>query len=170
MSWAPAAMSVPVVAIGASAGGVRAQVTLTKALPRDFPAALLAVCHMVPDGPSLLPQVLGKHSQVRVRAVEEGLEIEAGSLYTAVPDRHLMLDGNRLRLTRGPKENRTRPAIDVLFRSVALSRGSQSIGALLTGYLDDGTAGLWSIKDAGDVLRRLLLDEHALGHEVDDPK
>jgi two-component system, chemotaxis family, protein-glutamate methylesterase/glutaminase len=142
-------MAIPVIAIGASAGGVRALQTLTKALPRDFPAAILAVCHTTPGGPSFLAQVLARYSQVPVCAAEHDLVIEAGKLYTGLPDRHLMLEGNRLRLTRGPKENRTRPAIDVLFRSVAHNRGAQAIGVILTGYLDDGTAGLWAIKDVG---------------------
>jgi two-component system, chemotaxis family, protein-glutamate methylesterase/glutaminase len=142
-------MALPVVAIGASAGGVKALATLTEALPKGFPAAVLVVCHMSPSGPNLLPQVLARGSSLPVLAAQDDLEIEAGKVYVSVPDRHLMLDGSHLRLTRGPKENRTRPAIDVLFRSVASSRGPQAIGVVLTGYLDDGAAGLWTIKDVG---------------------
>lgn len=144
-------MPVPVVAIGASVGGVQSLIRLTQALPRNFPAALLVVCHTSPGGPSILHEVLARRSQMPVHAAVQGLVIEPGSVYTAIPDRHLLLEGkgNRLRLTRGPKENRFRPAIDTLFRSIAVSRREQAIGVILTGYLDDGVAGLWAIKDVG---------------------
>jgi two-component system chemotaxis response regulator CheB len=85
-----------------------------------------------------------------VHAVD-GEAIEPGRLYVAPPDRHLLLEHQRIRLTRGPKENRFRPAIDPLFRSAALAYGSRAVGVVLTGSLDDGTAGLWAIKDRGGV-------------------
>lgn len=74
-----------------------------------------------------------------------------GKVCVAVPDRHLLFDKNRLRITRGPKENRTRPAIDALFRSAAFNFGPRVIGIILTGTLDDGTAGLWAVKDRGGI-------------------
>jgi two-component system chemotaxis response regulator CheB len=80
-----------------------------------------------------------------------GEEFERGHIYVAPPDHHLMLEDGRIILSRGPKENRTRPAIDCLFRSAALAFRSRVIGVVLTGELDDGTAGLWCVKYRGGI-------------------
>ena len=140
-------MSVPIVAIGTSAGGQRALSELLAKLPADFPGSLLIVSHLWPHSASHLPEVLGSVSPLPTRSAVSGELVRKGYVYVAVADRHLMLAGDRLRLTRGPRENRSRPAVDVLFRSCAASLGARSIGVVLTGALDDGTAGLWAIKD-----------------------
>jgi two-component system chemotaxis response regulator CheB len=138
-----------VIAIGASAGGPSTLADLLGRLPADLRAAVLIAVHLPPHGPSHLAHILARATPLRVVDAAHDEAVQAGSVYVAVPDRHLMLAGDRLRLTRGPRENHSRPAIDVLFRSCALSLGSRAIGVVLTGTLDDGTAGLWTIKDVG---------------------
>ncbi len=139
----------PLVVIGASAGGVEALRVLVGGLPVDLPAAVCIVLHVPPHSPSRLAEVLQRVCKLPVTAADDGEVLTSGKVYTASADRHLMVDGATLRLTRGPKESRARPAIDVLFRSAAVSCGQRLVGVVLTGMLDDGTAGLWAIKDRG---------------------
>jgi len=136
-----------VVVIGASAGGVEALRALVAGLPATFPAAVLVVLHISPHAGSLLHEILDKAGTLPVTQAEDGEPLMGGHIYVAVPDRHLMLDGDSIRLTRSPKENHSRPSINVLFRSAAYSFGPRVIGIVLSGMLDDGTAGLWTIKD-----------------------
>jgi two-component system chemotaxis response regulator CheB len=138
-----------VVTIGASAGGVQALMTLLQQLPDTLEAAVFVVLHIPAHTPSQLPAVLQRATRMPVAFGKDGEEIRAGRVYLAQADRHLMIDGNKIRVTRGPKESRARPSIDVLFRSAAISFGPQVIGVVLTGALDDGTAGLWTVKDMG---------------------
>ena len=140
-----------IVVIGASTGGVAALLELVKTLPADFPAPIFVVMHMAPDSPSILPQLLNSVSALKVRHPQDGELVEAGVIYVARPDHHLLLEGNRVLVTRGPKENRFRPSIDALFRSAAYTYGPRVIGVVLTGYLDDGTSGLWSVQRLGGV-------------------
>lgn len=137
-----------VIAIGASAGGPRALQDLLARLPQDIPAAFLLAVHRSSQLPNRLPEVLARRTRLRVMSATQGALVTEGIVYVCVPDFHLMLLDGEIRLTRGPKENHARPAIDVLFRSCAVALGAQAIGVLLSGVLDDGTAGLWSIKDA----------------------
>jgi two-component system chemotaxis response regulator CheB len=137
--------------IGASAGGIEALKVLLRELPQDFPAAVLAVLHLPAQGPNLLASILRKFGSMPVLDATDGAPIRDGHVYLGVPDHHLLVDGNVMRLTRGPKENRSRPAIDALFRSAAYTRGAQAVGVVLTGMLDDGTAGLWSIKNRSGI-------------------
>lgn len=139
------------VVVGASAGGVEALQTLIAGLPPTFPAAVLVVLHIPAHTPSHLHAILARAGMLPVMPAEDGAAILPGHVYVARHDRHLLVEGERLRLTRGPKENRMRPAVDVLFRSAAYSAGPRAIGVLLSGTLDDGTAGLWAIKDRGGV-------------------
>ena len=138
-----------VVVIGASTGGVAALMELVKALPADFPAPIFVVMHVPADSPSPLPQLLSSVSALPARHPRNGEEVEAGVIYVARPDHHLLLEDNRVLVTRGPKENRFRPSIDALFRSAAYTYGPRVIGVVLTGYLDDGTSGLWSVQRMG---------------------
>ena len=142
-------MNNPIIVIGASAGGVPALTTLVAGLPPDFAAAVFIVLHISAQAPSRLHEILGRHAQLPVSAARDGDPIRPGHIVVAVTDRHLMVDIDKIRVTRGPKESRVRPAVDVLFRSAAASFGPQVIGVVLTGSLDDGTAGLWAIKDRG---------------------
>jgi two-component system chemotaxis response regulator CheB len=137
------------VVVGASAGGVEALSALVAGLPPGFPAAVLVVLHIPGHTPSQLHHILARAGSLPAIQAVDGAPILSGCIYVATPDRHLMIDGNHLRLTRGPKENRARPSINVLFRSAAYSFGRRVIGIVLSGMLDDGTAGLWTIKDRG---------------------
>jgi two-component system, chemotaxis family, protein-glutamate methylesterase/glutaminase len=140
-----------IVVVGASAGGVSALDRLLSALPEDFAASLFVVMHLKPDGRSHLVEILQRGSRLPIVRPDDGDPIRPGHVYVAPADHHLLLDDHTVRITRGPKENRNRPAIDALFRSAAYLRGERAIGVILSGVLDDGTAGLWSIKERGGV-------------------
>jgi two-component system chemotaxis response regulator CheB len=138
------------IAIGASSGGVDAILRLASQLPPDFPAPILFVQHIGAHRSRLAELIRAKG---RARAVEaSGGDVpQAGTIYIAPPDRHLLLDQGVLRLSASAKENHARPAIDPLFRSVALEYGANAIGVVLTGLLDDGSAGLKAIKQLGGI-------------------
>jgi two-component system, chemotaxis family, protein-glutamate methylesterase/glutaminase len=138
-----------IVAIGASAGGVESLRELFAAMQPNPHAAFVVVLHIPAHSPSHLDRVLASSSAMPVSNAVDGHALQAGHVYVATADQHLMVDGGTLRLTRGPKECRARPSIDVLFRSVAVTYGARAIGVVLSGMLDDGTAGLWAIKDGG---------------------
>jgi two-component system, chemotaxis family, protein-glutamate methylesterase/glutaminase len=140
-----------IIVIGASAGGLEALKTLIANLPPTFPAAMFVVVHVSAESPGLLPTILAHVGPLPVVQAEDQASIRAGHIYVAPPDHHLLLEPGWMRLTRGPKENRFRPAIDPLFRSAAYAFGPQVTGIVLSGMLDDGTAGLWAIKDRGGV-------------------
>lgn len=142
------------VVIGASAGGVDALREILAALPPGFPAAVLIVMH-IGNRESYLPDVLAADSVLPLRHASNGELLPSALVLFAPPDRHMLVVAEsgvpRVVLSRGPKENHTRPAIDPLFRSAAQAYGSQVIGVVLTGYLDDGTAGLQAIKACGGI-------------------
>jgi two-component system, chemotaxis family, protein-glutamate methylesterase/glutaminase len=138
-----------IIVVGASAGGVEALTRLTSILEPTLGVAMLVVLHVSPHHRTLLASVLQRRSRWKVTEARDGLTLQRGHIYTAVPDRHLMVDGSTIRLTRAPAENRVRPSIDVLFRSAAHDYGSNAIGIVLSGSLGDGTSGLWSIIDRG---------------------
>lgn len=137
-----------IVVVGASAGGVEALRCFFRALPPGLPAAVLVVLHIPAHTPSQLDRVLASVTDLPVDVARDGEPLENGRVYVASADRHLMLTPGGIRLSRGPKEGRVRPSIDVLFRSAAAAFGPRVIGVVLSGALDDGTAGLWAIKDA----------------------
>jgi two-component system, chemotaxis family, protein-glutamate methylesterase/glutaminase len=143
----PAALRV--IVVGASAGGVQALSRLAAGLPPDLPAAVAVVLHVPPSGHSVLHQILQRAGPLPCDAAQDGEALRAGHIYVGPPDRHLVLDDREVRLTRGPKENGHRPAIDPLFASAARTHGPRAIGVILSGTLDDGTAGLAAIKLAG---------------------
>jgi two-component system, chemotaxis family, protein-glutamate methylesterase/glutaminase len=138
-----------VVVIGASSGGLEALRTLLAELPADFPAAVCVVMHTAPQAPGVLPDILAQRSPLVLTHPRDGDALKPGHVYVAPPDRHLLVEPGRVRVTKGPRENRFRPAIDPLFRSAAQVFGPGAIGVVLTGNLDDGTSGLDVIKRLG---------------------
>lgn len=137
------------IVIGASAGGVEALRTLVGGLPADLPAAVGVVLHMPPTAPSMLPAILERAGRLPAHHPADGEALHPGQIYVAPPDHHLLIDVGQVRVVRGPRENRSRPAVDPLFRTAARAFGPRVIGVVLTGLLDDGTAGLAAIKQRG---------------------
>ena len=137
-----------IIVIGTSEGGIQAVQALTAGLPGTLKAALLIVLH-VGAHESHLPMLLNLDGSLPAVHPQDGDPIHAGHIYVAPPDRHLVVERGHVRLTRGPRENWARPAIDPLFRSAAQAYGSRVIGVVLTGGLNDGTAGLYEIKRQG---------------------
>lgn len=135
--------------IGGSAGAIEALRSLMRSLPADLPATILVVIHTHPSSPGYLPQILEREGPLPVAYATDGARLAHGRVVIAPADRHLLIERDQLRLTHGPKENRSRPAVDPLFRSAAYFHGPRVIGVVLSGMLDDGTAGLWTIKDRG---------------------
>lgn len=142
-------MKQDIIVIGASAGGFETLRSLLERLPADLPASLFIVLHV--GEVSHLAKVLSQTSTMPVRSAETGLPIERGNVYVAVPGKHLLLHDRHLLVRRGPRENQSRPAIDPLFRSAAVTFGARVIGVVLSGALSDGTAGLQAIKRCGGI-------------------
>ena len=125
---------------------------LTRTLPQDFNGSMLVVLHLAQGGTSSLPQIIGRASRLPATHARDGEAIEPGRIYVAPPDNHLVVDAGAIRLNAGPKVNGHRPAIDPLFRSAAAAFGARTIGVVLSGTLDDGSAGLREIARAGGVV------------------
>jgi two-component system chemotaxis response regulator CheB len=140
-----------IIVIGTSLGGVQALPQLVAGFPANLRASVLIVMHMPAYYRGYLPDTLDGAGPMPAARAVDGEKLEHGRIYVAVPDRHLMIEGDRIRLTRGPRESHARPSVDVLFRSAAYFCGPRVIGMVLTGMLDDGTSGLWTIKDRGGV-------------------
>ena len=140
-----------VIVIGASAGGVIALRELFAKLPGDLDAAIAVVLHRSPFAETGLAPVLGWRSALPVLEALDAMPFERGNVYVAPRDRHLRIHDRTLRLSRGPKEHHTRPAIDPLFTSAASVGGAASVGVLLSGTGDDGVSGLISITTAGGI-------------------
>ncbi|MGB3205968.1 MAG: chemotaxis protein CheB [Crinalium sp.] len=140
-----------IIVIGASAGGVEALITLVKKLPPEFPAAIFIVLHIPPHGTSVLPTILSRAGKLKAIHPHDRQVIKSGQIYVAPPNYHLLIKPGYITLACGPKENGHRPAVDPLFRTAARVYGSKVIGVILSGSLDDGTAGLMAIKMRGGV-------------------
>jgi two-component system, chemotaxis family, protein-glutamate methylesterase/glutaminase len=138
-----------VIVIGSSMHGIETLRRLVGALPADFPAPILVAQHLGATSLGALPEILSKAGRLKAVHPQGGEAVEAGRIYVAPPDRHMLLEKNRVYLSHGPRENFVRPAADPLFRSAALAYGPAVVGVVLTGQLDDGTAGLLAIKDNG---------------------
>jgi two-component system, chemotaxis family, protein-glutamate methylesterase/glutaminase len=137
-----------IIVIGASTGGVEALRTLAAGLPHDIPAALCVVQH-IGQHSSYLPELLVRAGSLPAGHAVQDEVLRPGRIYVAPPDHHLMLMDGFTRLTRGPRENWARPAIDPLFRSAADAYGARVVGVILSGALNDGTAGLHAVRAAG---------------------
>jgi two-component system chemotaxis response regulator CheB len=141
-----------IVVIGASAGGIDALKILVSALPSDLKAAIFITLHVAPYSPGILPEILERAGALPACNGKDWEPIKHGRIYVAPPDHHLLFEKDGfVRTTRGPRENRFRPAIDPMFRAAAYCFGPRVIGVVLTGWLDDGTAGLRAIRERGGV-------------------
>lgn len=142
--------SLKLVVIGVSAGGLNALGLLVAQLPEDFAAAILIVHHMGATGSNdAMLKVLSRAGPLPCKQAKNGERILASHIYLAPPDNHLMVSDGKILITKGARENRARPAIDPLFRSAAVGYGNRVIGVVLTGFLDDGTAGMDVIQRCG---------------------
>jgi two-component system chemotaxis response regulator CheB len=137
-----------IVVIGASVGGVEAMRKLVARLDPEAPAAYFVALHVGPNE-SMLPSILNTAGLLPAQAARHGGAITPGRIFVAPADHHLLLEPAGMRLSRGPRENWSRPAIDPLFRTAAWAFGSRVIGVILTGMLNDGTAGLYEIRQRG---------------------
>ena len=136
-----------IIVIGTSAGGVNTLQQLVAGLPHDLPAAIFIVLHIAPNAVSYLPEILNRAGPLMAEHPHQGQQIEHGRIYIAPPNHHLMLqEPGIITLSSSARENLHRPAVDPLFRTAARTYGRRTIGVVLTGALDDGTAGLLAIK------------------------
>ncbi|MGM0983399.1 MAG: chemotaxis protein CheB [Pseudomonadota bacterium] len=140
------------IVIGASAGGMAALKKLVAQFTKDFPAPVFIVNHMSADttGEALV-RVLNESGSLPCVHAHDGQGFESGHIYLAPSDQHMLIAEGKILVTKGARENRSRPAIDPLFRSVAVAYGNRVVGIILTGYLDDGTSGMMAIKRCGGV-------------------
>lgn len=164
-----------IVVVGASAGGVQALSRFVAEFPREFSGAVFVVLHIAPSG-SVLPSILDRRSELAASHAVEGETIQPGRIYVAPPDRHLLLEPDRVRVLTGPRQSGHRPGIDALFRSAAWAYADRVVGVLLSGTLDDGTLGLQAIKrdgglslvqDPADALYKSM-PQSAIAHDSPD--
>jgi two-component system chemotaxis response regulator CheB len=156
-----------IVAIGGSAGGIESLVELIAHLPADLPAALFVVIHFPPDSVSYLADILNRKGRIPAHLAQDGEAIENGRIIVSVPDYHLRIERDGVRLTHDARENHNRPAIDVMFRSAAAAYGPDVIGIVLSGLLHDGTVGLIEIKRCGGTA---IVQDPATAHFGDMPQ
>jgi two-component system chemotaxis response regulator CheB len=139
----------PVVVVAASAGGFQPLRALVGGLPASLPAAVLVVLHVPASGGSSLPGILDRAGPLPAAAAVDGERVEPGRVYVAPPDRHLLVVGDTVRVSRGPRQNGLRPAADPLFRSAALYGGPRVTAVVLSGALDDGALGCAAVERLG---------------------
>src|SRR5687768_8867078 len=140
-----------IIVVGASAGGVTALTEFVKSLPENFAGYIFVVLHIPPSSPSNLPAILTRAGLLHAKHPKDGEKIKPGQIYVAPPDHHVLLEGGNILVKKGPEENRFRPSVDALFRSAAYVYGPRVIGIVLSGLLNDGTSGLWSIHRLGGI-------------------
>lgn len=137
------------VLIGGSAGSIEPLQQILERLPADFPGTILVTIHVSPHSPGHLVDMLRQNSRIPVSYAEDAQRLQPGRALVAPPDRHLLVQDGTLRLSRGPRENRARPAVDPMFRSAAESYRERVVAIVLSGMLDDGAQGLLAVSRAG---------------------
>lgn len=139
-----------VIAIAASAGGLKAITELVSSLPPDLPAAIMVVQHMSPESESYLAEILSRSTQLKVKQAEDGEKISKGTIYTPRPNKHLMVnpDGT-FTISSLDRVQFVRPAADVLFVTMAISYKDRAIAVILTGAGRDGAIGSLAVKKSG---------------------
>jgi len=142
-----------IVAMTASAGGIKALTTVLSGFPSDFPAPIVVVQHLAPNHRSLLPEILERRCSMHVKQAEEGDTLEPSTAYVAPPDQHLLVNGDgTLSLSHSDLVHFVRPSADLLFESVAASHEDQAIAVVLTGTGSDGTMGVKAVKKMGGLV------------------
>lgn len=139
------------IVIGASSGGFEVLKTIISGLSADLSVPVFIVLHIPAYEPGVLAGILDRMGKLPATHPQDGETIQPGHVYVAPPDHHLLIEEGRIAVKRGPKENGFRPSIDALFRSAAYAYGPGVIGVVLSGALNDGTSGLWSVKRLGGI-------------------
>lgn len=138
------------IAIGASAGGIRAIIKVIEGFPENIDAAIMIVLHLSrKSSAEKIIEIFQRHTVLQCEVARDKMEIERGKIYLAQPEHHLLVHSHIMYINNGPEENKYRPSIDVLFRSVAVHFGNRAIGIILTGMLEDGSSGMFAIKSCG---------------------
>ncbi len=156
-----------IIVVGASRGGVGALSKIASYFEKDFPAAVFVVQHTSPRRNSELNRILSRAGPLKACYPKNDEKWLPGNIYIAPANHHLLVKGDRIALTMGPRENRMRPSIDVLFRSAAASHGTRAVAVLLTGYLDDGVSGLFAVKRCGGIT---IVQDPAEAHTPELPQ
>lgn len=138
-----------VVVIGSSAGGLNALTVVLSAFPADLAAIVLAVQHLDPRVESHMARILERRCRVQVSEARDGEVLARGTVYIALPDRHMLVEGDRIRLTQTEPLHFVRPSVDLLFESAAATYGSRVVAVILTGSGVDGALGVTAIKEHG---------------------
>jgi len=140
-----------IIVIGTSAGGINSLKHLVSSLPRDFQGSVFIVVHIPSYTSSILPEILSNAGALTAVHPKNGDPVMPGKIYIALNDHHLLLEEDKIMVKRGPKENKFRPSIDALFRSAAFVYKERVIGVILSGFLNDGVSGLWTIQQLGGI-------------------
>jgi two-component system chemotaxis response regulator CheB len=140
-----------IVVVGGSAGSIDVLRTIVRDLPENFPCSIFIVIHLASDSPTMLDAILSRWGRLPAILPLDKDPIRSGRIYIARPDHQMTLEDGRVRVLRGPRENRHRPAIDPLFRTAAREYGPRVIGVIVSGLLDDGSAGLYAVKERGGI-------------------
>ncbi|HEY1372524.1 MAG TPA: chemotaxis protein CheB [Candidatus Binatia bacterium] len=139
-----------IVALAASAGGLRSLTHVLEGLPGDFPAVIVVVQHLDPRHRSLMADILRRRTPLRVKEAEEGDSLRTGTVYTAPPNKHLLVNGDgTLALTQTELVHFVRPSADLLFESTAASYKDHVIAVVLSGSGKDGSLGVKAVKKMG---------------------
>jgi two-component system, chemotaxis family, protein-glutamate methylesterase/glutaminase len=138
-----------IVAIGSSAGGLRALTAVIPELPKDLLASVFVVQHLDPRYESRMSEILARRSEIKVVEAHDGDEIQRGTVYFAPPDRHMLVGEGTIRLTTTQLVHFVRPSVDLLFESVAAAYGPRAVGVVLTGSGSDGALGIQAIRAEG---------------------